>query len=99
MGNAGSLTYRHEKLALSGYLNFRVSIIAMTGANINEIFWMVVLTILCIACFPINPIILTGLIEPGYYLPLSILGWMFLGSWYIACYGADNRVSAQRGCS
>lgn len=45
--------------------------------NVKEIFWMVVLTILCIACFPINPIVLAGLIEPGYYLPLFILGWVF----------------------
>ena len=37
---------------------------------------MVVLTILCIACFPLNPFVLTGLLEPGYYLPSFILGWV-----------------------
>lgn len=45
--------------------------------NAKEIFWIVVLTTLCIACFPINPLVLTGLLEPGYYLPLFILGWIF----------------------
>jgi protein-S-isoprenylcysteine O-methyltransferase Ste14 len=49
----------------------------MGQTNVKEIFWMVVLTVLCIACFPINPLVLTGLLEPGYYLPLFILGWVF----------------------
>jgi protein-S-isoprenylcysteine O-methyltransferase Ste14 len=44
--------------------------------NVKEIFWMTVLTILCIACFPVNPLVLTGLLEPGFYLPLFILGWI-----------------------
>ena len=48
----------------------------MRRANVKEICWMAVLTILCIACFPINPLILTGLLEPGYYLPSFILGWI-----------------------
>jgi len=34
------------------------------------------LTILCIACFPVNPLLLTGLLEPGFYLPLFVLGWI-----------------------
>ena len=38
---------------------------------------MVILTILCIACFPVNPLILTGLLETKSYQPLSILGWVF----------------------
>ena len=37
---------------------------------------MVVLTILCIACFPINLLVLTGLLEPGFYLPAFVLGWV-----------------------
>jgi protein-S-isoprenylcysteine O-methyltransferase Ste14 len=45
-------------------------------ANVKKICWMAVLTILCIACFPINPLVLTGLLEPGYYLPSFILGWI-----------------------
>lgn len=48
----------------------------MRQANVKETFWMAVLTILCIACFPVNPLVLTGLLEPGYYLPLFILGWI-----------------------
>ena len=44
--------------------------------NIKEICWNVVLTVLCIACFPANPFVLTGLIDPGFYLPLFILGWV-----------------------
>jgi len=45
-------------------------------ANVREMCWMAVLTILCIACFPINPLVLTGLLKPGHYLPLFILGWI-----------------------
>jgi len=37
---------------------------------------MTALTILCIACFPVNPLVLTGLLEPGFYLPLFVLGWI-----------------------
>ena len=37
---------------------------------------MTILTILCIACFPINPLVLTGLLETGFYRPLFILGWV-----------------------
>ena len=48
----------------------------MKQTNVKEICWMVVLTILCIICFPINPLVLTGLLEPFYYLPSFILGWI-----------------------
>ena len=48
----------------------------MRRANVKEICWMTILTILCIACFPINPLVLTGLLEPAYYLPSFILGWV-----------------------
>jgi len=48
----------------------------MRGTNVKEICWMTVLTILCIACFPINPLVLTRLVEPGFYLPLFIVGWV-----------------------
>ena len=50
---------------------------AMKGVNVKEIFWMTVLTILCIACFPVNPLVLTGLLKTGFYLPLFVLGWVF----------------------
>jgi protein-S-isoprenylcysteine O-methyltransferase Ste14 len=48
----------------------------MRGINIKENCWMTILTILCIACFPINPLVLTGLLEPDFYLPLFIVGWV-----------------------
>ena len=44
--------------------------------SVKEICWNVVLTILCIACFPVNPFVLTGLIEPGFYLPMFVIGWI-----------------------
>jgi len=37
---------------------------------------MTVLTILCIACFPVNPLVLAGLLKPDFYLPLFIVGWI-----------------------
>ena len=37
---------------------------------------MTVLTILCVTCFPVNPLVLTGLLEPRFYLPLFVLGWV-----------------------
>ena len=37
---------------------------------------MTILTILCIACFPINPLVLTGLLETDFYWPLFTLGWV-----------------------
>ena len=48
----------------------------MREIKAKEVLWMAVLTILCIACFPVNPLILTGLLEPGFYLPLFALGWV-----------------------
>lgn len=44
--------------------------------NRLELVWMAVLTALCIACFPVNPLVLTGVVDPGYWLPASILGWI-----------------------
>lgn len=48
----------------------------VSGTKVKEILWMTALTILCIACFPVNPLVLTGLLEPGFYLPLFVLGWI-----------------------
>ncbi len=42
----------------------------------KEIITVTILTILGIACFPVNPLVLTGLIEPAFYLPLFIIGWI-----------------------
>ena len=37
---------------------------------------IVVLTILCIACFPLNPLVLTGILETGYHIIPFTLGWL-----------------------
>lgn len=42
----------------------------------KEISCLTVLTILCIACFPVNPLVLTGVLEPAFYLPSFIIGWI-----------------------
>jgi protein-S-isoprenylcysteine O-methyltransferase Ste14 len=55
---------------------------------------MAVLTILCIACFPVNPLVLTGLLKPGYYLPLFILGAVIL---YWSTREEERRLIAQFG--
>ena len=52
----------------------------MRRANVKEICWMTVLTILCIVCFPINPLVLTGVLEPNFYLPSFIMGWIVWAS-------------------
>jgi protein-S-isoprenylcysteine O-methyltransferase Ste14 len=43
-----------------------------------DIIWSILLTVLGIACFPINPLVLTGVIEVKQYLPLEIIGWVVL---------------------
>ncbi len=42
----------------------------------GNIFWSTLITILCIVCFPANPLVLTGVIEAESYLPLLIIGWV-----------------------
>ncbi len=42
----------------------------------KEYIWMTILTILCIVCFPLNPLVLMGWIEPAFFLPAYILGWI-----------------------
>ena len=48
----------------------------MKWTRSREILWITILTILGIACFPVNPLVLTGVIEPAFILPLFILGWI-----------------------
>lgn len=48
----------------------------MKRSNIAEICLMTFLTILCIACFPVNPLVLSGVLETAYYLPSFIIGWI-----------------------
>jgi protein-S-isoprenylcysteine O-methyltransferase Ste14 len=40
----------------------------------KDILWVTLLTILAIACFPANPLVLTGVLEVESYLPLFIIG-------------------------
>jgi len=42
----------------------------------SEICAATILSLLFIACFPVNPLVLTGVIEPGFYLPLFIIAWI-----------------------
>ena len=37
--------------------------------------WGILLTILGIACFPVNPFVMTGFLKVETYLPLTIIGW------------------------
>jgi len=34
------------------------------------------LTVLCIVCFPANPLVLTGFVEAKSYLVLNVIGWV-----------------------
>ncbi len=43
-----------------------------------DLLWSILLTILGIACFPVNPLVLTGAIEVKQYLPLEIIAWVVL---------------------
>lgn len=40
----------------------------------KDVLWVILLTILGIACFPANPLVLTGVLEVESYLPLLIIG-------------------------
>jgi len=42
----------------------------------RNILWVTLLTILCIVCFPVNPLVLTGVIEAESYPALVIIGWV-----------------------
>jgi len=42
----------------------------------QNILWSTLLTILGIACFPVNPLVLTGVIKIESYLVLFIIGWV-----------------------
>jgi len=41
----------------------------------KDIIWSILVTVLGIACFPANPLVLTGVIKVESYLPLFIIGW------------------------
>ena len=42
----------------------------------KDILWVTLMTILCIVCFPVNPLVLTSVLEVESYLPLFIIGWV-----------------------
>ena len=42
----------------------------------KNILWSTVMTILCIACFPVNPLVLTGVLETSFYPVLFVVGWV-----------------------
>jgi protein-S-isoprenylcysteine O-methyltransferase Ste14 len=44
--------------------------------NWKDTFWVTSVTILGIACFPANPLVLTGALEVKSYLALAIIGWI-----------------------
>jgi len=48
----------------------------MRKIDAREYFWMTILSLLCLICFPLNPLVLIGWIEPAFYLPATILGWL-----------------------
>jgi protein-S-isoprenylcysteine O-methyltransferase Ste14 len=48
----------------------------MKKADLAEVVSMTILTVLAIACFPVNPLALTGVVDTGYNLPLFVLGWI-----------------------
>ncbi|MBN2050366.1 MAG: isoprenylcysteine carboxylmethyltransferase family protein [Spirochaetales bacterium] len=41
----------------------------------KDTLWTILLTVLGIACFPVNPLVLTHLVEPGYNRIAYIIGW------------------------
>ena len=45
-----------------------------TGAL--SVTWVVLITILGIACFPVNPLVLSGVLEVKSYTPLFVIGWI-----------------------
>ena len=44
--------------------------------NRKHVLWMTGLTALCVVCFPVNPLVLTGALEPGYCLASFVAGWV-----------------------
>lgn len=42
----------------------------------KNILWTTLMTILCIVCFPVNPLVLAGVIDVKSYPALIIIGWV-----------------------
>jgi protein-S-isoprenylcysteine O-methyltransferase Ste14 len=41
----------------------------------ENILWSTIMTVLAIVCFPANPLVLTGVVETGFYPVLFAVGW------------------------
>ena len=48
--------------------------------NKREILYNTLLTVLCIICFPVNPLVLLKIIEPGHFVSLYTAGWFVWGA-------------------
>jgi protein-S-isoprenylcysteine O-methyltransferase Ste14 len=42
----------------------------------RNILWSTVMTVLAIVCFPVNPLVWTGVLQTGHYSTLFIVGWV-----------------------
>ena len=42
----------------------------------KDVFWTTLLSILCIVCFPVNPLVLSGVLETGHNQVAYIVGWV-----------------------
>jgi protein-S-isoprenylcysteine O-methyltransferase Ste14 len=42
----------------------------------RNVFWATLLTVLCIICFPVNPLVLSGVLETAYSQVAYIVGWV-----------------------
>ena len=48
----------------------------MEWTKAKEIWVITILTLLCIACFPANPLVLSGVFKTAFYRPSFIIGWI-----------------------
>lgn len=48
----------------------------MEWTRTKETICVTILSLLAIACFPVNPLVISGVIEPGFYLPLFVIAWI-----------------------
>jgi protein-S-isoprenylcysteine O-methyltransferase Ste14 len=49
---------------------------SLSSQKWENILWSTLMTILCIVCFPVNPLVLSGVIEAEQYPALSVVGWV-----------------------
>ena len=42
----------------------------------KETFWNTAISALCIICFPVNPLVLTGALETNFYTASFVVGWI-----------------------